>query len=201
MKKSNLILMLVLITNLSFSQEMKTLFKTDTAKTTDSYGGYGAPFVGVAMLKKGSGTLIGGKGGVIKNHHFAFGGIGAAIIGDNSTSISDTLSSVTGNDSITARNISMGYGGIFLEYIFNFDSPLHVSIPLNITPGGLSAGKGRSKMKSSSFVIIEPGINFEFNFYKYFVPSLNIGYRYVTGDYTKELSGINVGLVLKFGKF
>lgn len=203
MKKVNLILLLALIANQSFSQEMQTLFKKDTAKTTDSYGGYGAPFVGVAMLQNGSGVLVGGKGGVIKNHHFAFGGIGAAIIGNNSTSITDTVKSAIAQDSLFTHNLSMGYGGIFMEYIFNFNSPIHVSLPLNILVGGVKAGGERStgKIKSSSVFIVEPGINFEFNFYKYFVPTLNIGYRYVTGDYSKELSGVNLGLVLKFGKF
>lgn len=205
MKKVSLILLLAIIANQSFSQEMKTLFKKDTTKTTDTYGGYGAPFVGAAMLKKGMGVLVGGKGGLIKNHHFAFGGIGTAIIGNNATSISDTIKKNNSQiDSLVShRNLSMGYGGIFLEYIFNFDSPIHVSLPLNIQVGGVLAGGDRSNsnIKSSAIFVLEPGINFEFNFSKHFVPALNIGYRYVTGDYSKDLSGVNIGLVLKFGKF
>ena len=215
MKKLNLILSLALIANLSFSQEMKTLFKTDTSAKTSIYGGYGAPFLGAGMLNNGTkdswGVLVGGKGGVIKNHHFAFGGIGAAVIGNSSTSMTDSIvstNSFTNKKDTTSfsHNLWMGYGGIFLEYIFNFDSPIHVSLPLNICAGGLLGGGKytNAKIKSSSLFIVEPGINFEFNFSKHFVPALNVGYRIATGNSaaaSKAASGVNVGLILKFGKF
>lgn len=211
MKKVSLIVMLGLMANLSFSQEMKTLFKKDTTKGS-TYGGYGAPFVGAGMLNDGNkdswGTLVGGKGGLIKNHHFAFGGIGAAVIGNSSTSMLDTTIIEHSNDTLTPyrHNMFMGYGGIFIEYIFNFNSPVHVSLPLNICAGGLSAAGKHSdgKVRSSAIFVVEPGINFEFNFSKHFVPALNIGYRIATGNSTassKAASGLNVAFVLKFGKF
>lgn len=208
MKKISLILLLAIIANLSFSQEMKTLFKNDTAKD-NTYGGYGALFVGMGMLNDGTkdswGVLVGAKGGLIKNHHFAFGGIGAAIIGNSSTSIVDSVMSFQDTAKFTHK-LSMGYGGFFIEYIFNFESPIHISLPLNMTAGGVFAGGKHSdaKFKSSAIFVIEPGINFEFNFYKHFVPALNIGYRIATGNSTgasKAASGLNVSLLLKFGKF
>lgn len=215
MKKVSLIITLALIANLSFSQEMKTLFKKDTAAKTDTYGGYGAPFVGLGMLNNGVkdswGVLVGGKGGLIKNHRFAFGGIGAAVIGNSSTSMTDSIVSTNSisntNDTTSySHNLWMGYGGIFIEYIFSFNTPVHVSLPLNICAGGLKAAGERSdgKVKSSSLFIIEPGINFEFNFSKHFVPALTVAYRIATGNSTaasKAASGLNVGIVLKFGKF
>ena len=211
MKKTALIIMLALIVNISFSQEMKTLFSHDTTKKADTYGAYGAPFVGYTEYGDGSqATIVGGKGGVIKNHTFVFGGVGTAVIGkknytDNITT-SKVGSPVTAKDSSYAnpQSISMGYGGIFVEYIFNYASPIHVSIPLNIQIGGVMAGNknGDMKVKSTSGVfVLEPGINFEFNFYKNFVPGINVGYRYVSGSYSSNLSGAYASLIFKFGKF
>ncbi len=212
MKKVSLIVMLALIANLSFSQEMKTLFKKDTTKG-NTYGGFGAPFVGLGTLNDGNkdswGTFVGGKGGLIKNHRFAFGGIGAAVIGNASTAMSDTTVIERQHDTTRTpyrHNMFMGYGGIFIEYIFNFDAPVHVSLPLNIAVGGLSAAGTHSNgtVKSSALFLLEPGINFEFNFSKHFVPALTVGYRIATGNSTaasKAASGLNVGLILKFGKF
>jgi hypothetical protein len=201
MKKVSLIIALALITNLSFSQEMKTLFKKDTTKT-ESYGGYGAPMAGASMMGKYWGVMVGGKGGLIRNHHFGFGGVGVAVIGTSSSSMTDTVVGIGKKDSTFTHNLNMGYGGIYLEYIFNYDSPIHVSLPLNICAGGVWAGGDRSSssIKSSSVFIVEPGINFEFNFSKHFVPALNVGYKIVTGN-SSNLSGVNVGLVLKLGKF
>lgn len=208
MRKIITVLLVVLITNQSFSQEMKTIFKKDTATKAVSYGGYGAPMVGMGVLNGNPGILFGGKGGLIRNHCFGFGGIGAAIIGN--TSISDTTTVIAGiRDSVHTYNMSMGYGGIYLEYIFKYDSPIHVSIPLNIAAGGLLSGGDRSssKIKSAALLVIEPGINLEFNFSKHFVPALNIGYRFIASNSAsstktaKAASGLNVSLVFKLGKF
>lgn len=210
MKKTALITMLALTVNVSFSQEMKTLFSQDTSKKGDSYGGYGAPFVGYTEYRDGSSaTIVGGKGGVIKNHTFVFGGVGTAIIGNKNYTYNVMIpkigSAATANDSAATKNtnISMGYGGIFVEYILNYSNPIHISFPLNIQVGGVLAGSknGDMKVKSSSIFVIEPGINFEFNFYKNFIPGINIGYRYVDGTYSKELSGAYASLLFKFGKF
>ncbi len=200
MKKVSLIIALAFITSLSFSQEMKTIFKKDTTKT-NSYGGYGAPMVGASMMGKYWGVMVGGKGGLIRNHHFGVGGIGAAVIGNSASSITDTTYTKKDTTHFT-HNLSMGYGGIYLEYIFNYDSPIHVSFPLNICVGGVLAGGDRSssKIKSSSVFIVEPGINIEFNFAKHFVPALNVSYKIISGNST-NLSGIHVGLVFKLGKF
>ena len=216
MKKICLLIGLTFIASISFSQdqEMKTLFNKDTSnKAVDTYGGYGAPFVGATQIDGDLSIIVGGKGAVVKNHTFAFGGVGTAIISTKSKTFNKYVdstgksinnynpfsdSSVIGN-----RTISLGYGGIFVEYIFNYTSPVHVSIPLNIQVGGVLAGTDSDdlKIKSSSVFVIEPGINFEFNFYKFFIPTLNIGYRYVSGDYSSSLSGVYGSLIFKFGKY
>lgn len=159
-------MILALMVNIGYSQnEMKTLFKKDTSSRTHSYGGYGAPFVGVTQLNGGFATIIGGKGGVIRNHHFVFGGIGTAVIGSK-ISVQDTIKTKGGSiDSLyISKTLNLGYGGIFVEYIFKYSSPIHVSIPLNIQVGGVLGGGSHSNIKSSTIFVLEPGINFEFNF-------------------------------------
>jgi hypothetical protein len=206
MKKASLIIMLALITNLSFSQEMKTLFSNDTTKKHNSYGGYGAPMIGAATLNNSWGIQIGAKGGMIKNHHFGCGLIGGAVIGSSATSVTDTIYRNDTARSINSHNITMGHGGVFFEYIFSYTSPIHISIPLNIEAGGIWAASDHSAspIKNSAIFIIEPGVNFEFNFSKHFVPGINVGYRFVAANCSKTAaaaSGLSVGLVLKIGKF
>lgn len=205
MKKTILAMTLTLMVNLIYSQnEMKTLFKKDTvSKKENSYGGYGIPFVGITQMDNNMATIVGGKGGIIKNHHFVFGGVGTAIIGSNAKAVLDTIKTKNTNaDSLyIKKTLAMGYGGLFVEYTFNYTSPIHVSIPLNIEVGGVLAGGDHSNIKSSAIFVLEPGVNIEFNFYKFFVPAINIGYRYVSGDYSSKLSGVYGTLILKFGKF
>jgi len=207
MKKILLALTFILTVNYIYSQEeIRTLFKKDTAsvKKKNVYGGYGAPFVGITQMDGAMATLVGGKGGVIINHRFVFGGVGTAIIGSNSNAVLDTIKtkSATPMDSLwIKKNLSMGYGGIFVEYILKYSSPIHISIPLNIQIGGVKGGGDHSNIKSSAIFVVEPGINLEFNFYKFFVPAINVGYRYVSGDYSSKLSGVYGSLILKFGKF
>lgn len=206
MKKILLALTLLLMVNHIYSQdEMKTLFKKDTSsiKKKNVYGGYGAPFVGITQMDGKMATIVGGKGGVIINHRFVFGGVGTAVISSDSKAVLDTIKTKTGNtDSLwIKKTLSMGYGGVFVEYIFKYSSPIHISIPLNIQVGGVLGGGDHSNIKSSAIFVLEPGINLEFNFYKFFVPAINVGYRYVSGNYSDRLSGIYGSLILKFGKF
>jgi len=210
MKNIILVLTLILVVNHIYSQDeirtIKTLFKKDTSsiKKKTVYGGHGAPFVGITQMNDEMATIVGGKGGVIINHRFVFGGVGTAVIGSNSKAVLDTVKtkSATPMDSLwIKKTLSMGYGGVFVEYIFKYSSPIHLSIPLNIQVGGVLGGGDHSNIKSSTIFVVEPGVNLEFNFYKFFVPAINVSYRYVTGDYSSILSGVQGSLILKFGKF
>ena len=81
MKKMIFSLLLTTVAGITYSQEeIRTLFKKDTTTKNDTYGGYGAPFVGFTQLGKGDAVIVGGKGGITKNYSFTFGGVGTAII-------------------------------------------------------------------------------------------------------------------------
>jgi hypothetical protein len=212
MKKTIVSLLLSTVVGVTFSQnEMRTLFKKDTTAKIDTYGGFGAPFAGFTQLDNGDAVMVGGKGGVTKNHRFTFGGVGTAIIGNKGFKYTATeKDDVTGiTDTVNSSSlISMGYGGLFMEYTFDHASPVHISIPVNFQVGGVNAIdndenilSSETKVRSSSVFVVEPGLSFNFNFYKFFVPSLNIGYRFVSGSYATQLSGVYGSLILKFGKF
>ncbi|EFK96882.1 conserved hypothetical protein [sediment metagenome] len=218
MKKLFFTLALGLFVNLSFAQnEAESIVNQDSTDNADTikaiFGGYGGPFVGATTLNKDLAIIVGGRGGFIMNHRFVFGGIGGAIIGTKEQSANIYQFDSTGinkTDTIAgSRSISMGTGGVYFEYIINYNSPVHISIPINIQVGGVSAGKKNSageneddlKIKTSSVFIVEPGISFEFNVNSFFIPSFNVGYRFVTGSYSKELSGVYGALMFKFGSF
>ena len=100
-------------------------------------------------------------------------------------------------------------GGIFVEYLYQLESPIHFSIPLNLMGGGVSvedANSNDSEIESSGIFVIEPGINLEFNISKTFIPAINLSYRQAIGSALEnlsdqDLSGISFGITLKFGSF
>ena len=185
-----------------FSQEIKTVFQSDSLKT-NSYGGYGGPIIKATQVNNDWGLLIGGQGGVLINRKIALGAIGQSIIRDKDF-IGDNLN----GENQSPLSFVYGAGGIFFEYIFNLERPIHISIPLNLMAGGVVVNDNTTttKVESSSNFIIEPGINLEFNLSKHFVSAINVSYRQVFGTslvniHNEYLSGVSMGLILKFGDF
>lgn len=105
--------------------------------------------------------------------------------------------------------MSYGVGGIFVEYILKPESPIHFSIPVNFMAGGISiedATSDGSEVESSKIFAIEPGINLEFNVSKSFIPALSLSYRQIFGSSlenlsNQDISGVNIGLIFKFGSY
>jgi hypothetical protein len=200
MKKTVLFIALMSIYATSFSQEIKTLFNNDSTKTK-SVGGYGGPFINATQMNNDWGVMLGGKGGVVFNRNFAFGGVGMAMV-SNATFTGDDLN---GNKN-TPLELSYGVGGLFFEYIFKLDKPIHFSVPLNVLAGGVTVSENEVEIESSAIFVLEPGINVEFNFSEHFIPGITFSYRQVFGASltnisNQDISGINIGLMLKFGAF
>ncbi|MEO9870660.1 hypothetical protein [Ekhidna sp.] len=148
---------------------MNTIFSNSKENSNGtSTGAYGGPFVHAAQLNGNWGISIGGKGGVIINRKFAFGGIGMGTASDYNF-IGDNLS---GNTNATL-DVSYGAGGIFAEYISNLSNSIHFSVPINLMAGGVSINDNEVEAESSRAFIIEPGVNLEFNLTKAFITGLN----------------------------
>ena len=185
-----------------FSQEIKTIFQNDSLKTT-SYGGYGGPLIQVSQINNGWGMIMGGKGGVVINRKFAFGGIGGGLISNNNF-VGDNLK----GEKNASLNLSYGAGGLFFEYIFKLENPVHISIPINFMAGGISVNERLSdtEIESCALFILEPGINLEFNISQNFISGINVSYRQAFGSSLinindEDISGVCIGFVFKFGSF
>lgn len=200
MKRTILVLALILSSSFGLAQEIDTLYSRDSLKTS-SLGGYGGPLIETSHINNDWGIVIGGKGGVIFNETFAFGGIGKGLI----TSINFLGDGLNGNKS-TPLNLKYGAGGIFAEYNFRLENSVHFSIPVNFMAGGISLHDATSntKIDSTGIFIFEPGINLEFNLTEFFIPALHFSYRIASGSSStnlsnQDLSGFNFGLLFKFG--
>lgn len=195
MKKYYILILILFISMLGFSQSGDVKSKTISA--------YGGPLINFTQVDKNWGLLLGGKGGILINNRFSFGGIGMGMVKDpkfNSAGSSDFDNN--------PLEVSLGSGGLFVEYIFNFNFPVSLSIPLNIMAGGVSVKDTETdtKLESSGIYILEPGINVAFRVSANFAPTINVSYRQVFGSdlenlTNQEISGLNIGLILKLGNF
>lgn len=200
MKKVYLIIaILVLMVNIQ-AQETTTIEAIDQ-QTETSYFGFGGPMVSATLLNQDLGFTIGGKGGAIFNETLAFGGLGFGTV--NSPGF--TGDNLTGNTSAPLE-MSYGAGGVFFEYIFNFGDRIQFSIPLNLMAGGVSVYESstETEVESTALFIIEPGINIDLNISDNYTQSFFISYRQVIGSSLinlndSHISGLNVGLLFKFG--
>ena len=196
MKNLIIILFVVILSYPAIAQD-ETLISGEVES-----GGYGAPIFKVGQINGTTGVFVGGQGGWIINHSFVLGGKGYGLV--NNVDIEG------------AQNLKLefGCGGVLLEYIFSSDKLLHVGINTMIGAGGVRyAEKDYSNdyedevdYNSSSFFVLEPGINMVLNISSYFRIGAGITYRYVNGvEYENltnaDLSGVSGEIVFKFGSF
>lgn len=200
-------------------RELTTIFSGDHAS-----GGYGAPELRLGNINNTSSLFVGGRGGWIIGHQFVLGGAGYGLATNNTFDHTENLLDGNDNmvnDSIRSLKIGMGYGGVLIEYILMPQKPVHFSFPLIIGAGGANVGSninnqttnGTSQnwtsyesVESSSFFIVEPGVNVELNLTKFMRLSCGANYRLVTGTNLLRLndsdfSGLAFNFALKFGVF
>ncbi|MFN1835803.1 hypothetical protein AB2B38_011105 [Balneola sp. MJW-20] len=172
-----------------------------TRQRNFTISGFGGPLIRTMQVMDDWGILIGGKGGGIINHQFAFGGVGMALA-DGYDFVGDNLN---GNEN-AELNLGLGAGGVFIEYIHRRDNLIQFSVPLHIMAGGVSVKENDEEIESSGIFILEPGINLEFNITDHFIPGIGVSYMQVFGSSlenvdNRDISGITIGLVFKFGGF
>lgn len=212
MKRTTITLCMLLLVTYAFAQEgteMKTLFGNSGIR---SNGGYGALTTGYSNIDNRDAILIGGRGAWLINHKL---GIGLSGTGFLTSSKEDAVL----ND---RYQLAGGYGGLFLEFIMNPNSPVHVSFPLTIGAGGVAYVRREYGFNSDfdalehdseAFFMVEPGVEVELNLVKFMRIAFGASYRYTSEvklDYasnnapivgTDALRGFSGGITLKFGKF
>jgi hypothetical protein len=204
----SLVAMLLCIVNI-YAQEEEQNYKNDEFKTIfggKKVGGYGAIGAGYTMIDDKDAVLVNARGGVVLGHNLALGLTGTGFMNE-----------YTENRELNEK-VSMvgGYGGFFIEPIIFPKSGIHVSFPITAGIGGISYttfkedddewDNENENKEAQSYFVVEPGVEVEFNLFKFMRMSLFGTYRYVSEldwQYTSStaLNNFSTGLVLKFGKF
>jgi hypothetical protein len=186
---------LVLIVLPIVAQE-KTLISGDIES-----GGYGGPVLQVTQINKQTAVLVGGVGGWIINHTIVLGGGGYGLVTDVTAKYLDPF--------YGSQYLSVGYGGLYLEYIASSDEIIHLTFGTLVGAGNVSYknqemfNMGRAM---DQFFVLEPNVQVNLNVTEFFRISAGANYRWVTGvrnDITSDadLSGPSGMLMLRFGMF
>jgi hypothetical protein len=161
-------------------------------------GGYGATVVKTGAIAGSNTFLTGAQGGWVINHRLVLGAGGYGLARD-----------VRAPHDPEHRDLSMGYGGVRLEFTPLAERLVHLSTAILVGAGGLtiddkeSGGEGDA---SASFNVVEPEIGAEINVAEWFRIGIGATYRYFASVGIKDLddrdvSGASGMLALKFGAF
>jgi hypothetical protein len=205
------------------NNQMKLLFpKKENPDEKIDNGGYGSLSVGYSKINDQAAMVIGGRAAWIANHHFALGIAGSGFFSsiDNSYNYYENPSEYY---------LAGGYGGLLFEPIIAPNYPVHVSFPILVGGGGVSAANwnytnynynyNQYYYNADAFFVFEPGVDLEFNIVKFFRVALGVSYR-LTSDINLQykyfdnanveqvvyvsptaLNGFNYNVSFKFGWF
>ena len=160
----------------------------------------------------GSATRISGFGALIMsftsiNGEFAhmMGGSGAVLLGD--FFIGGYGEGLTNSIYAGGNRISFGHGGFWTGYSFMADRALHPCLSTEIGWGNISqSDEGYYNLSNDNVFVVNPTIELEMNFTRFFRLGVGANYRFVSGVNTSTLtnadfSGPGAFLSFKFGWF
>jgi hypothetical protein len=164
-----------------------------------SVGGYGSISMSYTEIYDRDAFVFGARGSVIFGHIFALGLGGAGFV-TNFNRVDNSRLGYAG-----------GYGGLVMEPILLPRLPVHISLPVLVGAGGVALTgydidyeDNSYVLESDAFLIVEPGVELEFNVTKFFRFAFGGYYRFTSDiDITEpgSLNGFTFGVNLKFGKF
>lgn len=216
MKKIFTLVLLALFVQISFAQEnekektkrgedINTIFSKENLNVT---GGFLTPELKVGNVHEDASMLIGGRIGMTFNEKFTLGMGGYGLV---SNSNFDPFPNDPLNDDY---RISMGYGGLSMEYTFFSNEKIHFTIPVLVGAGGIYIYEDDDsyfnnewdEIENSAAFIVEPGVYIEFNLFKFFRIDLGASYRLVSEtnlNYLtdEDLSDFTINAGFKFGFF
>lgn len=180
------------------------------------HGGWGAPTTHYTRVMDKDALLVGLRGGWLINHRVTVGLAGQGLVTPIANPSYDAYLEQNGEMLRPKSTFYMGYGGLLIEPIIAYASPVHVSLPLIIGAGGCGYGyKSRNteqvhefdyREDMQAFFVVEPGVELEMNL----IPLVRLGvgasYRYTTDIDLPETSsdalrGFNAGVSIKVGRF
>lgn len=182
---------------------IRTIFKNKPF----SSGGYGAVTNTFTRIRGDFANLSGIYGGWFINHRLMLGISGSAV----TNNIRVPLQYST--DPQQQRSYEYGQFGLMAEYVIGSSKPIHLVLQgmggagftLQYLRYG-SHGNGNGTSDENWFIVAEPGVQVEFNLFKWMRFSPGVSYRQTFGSdgrgmEDKDLSGVSFNATLKFGKF
>ncbi|MBN1118892.1 MAG: hypothetical protein JXA77_16905 [Bacteroidales bacterium] len=192
------------------NDEFKTIF------SGREMNGYGSFSLGASMIDTSAAIIFSSRGGVILGHSFAMGLGGSGFVTKYQEDPYLNMKA----------SLSGGYGGVFMELILFSRSPVHLSVPVLAGIGeamysswineGTDYRQVNEVEDASTFLVVEPGVNLEFNLSKNVRLAACLNMRYTTDlNITRTttsggnvnlvspdaLNGYSTGVIIKFGKF
>jgi hypothetical protein len=192
---------------------MRTLLGGDS---TLHHGGWGAPTATYTRIMDQDAMLVGVRGAWIINHRFSLGLAGHGLVTNVENLAYDQYLVDNGTVLRSKSRLYMGYGGLLLEPVIAYRSPIHITLPIIIGAGGVGYGYNESLPEdfdpytyhddAQAFFVVEPGIELEMNVIPLVRVGLGASYRYTSdidlpGTAKDALHGVNVGLSIKVGSF
>ncbi|MFP2925513.1 hypothetical protein ACLESO_09895 [Pyxidicoccus sp. 3LG] len=166
-----------------------------------SHGGYGGPSATYSRILGSDVLLVGGRGAWLIDSRF---GVGGAVNG-----LIPTRSAFpVGTDE--RYNLRLGYGGLWLEYVFTPHRVLHSTVGLLLGGGWLSRRHGdfpgEGSLGFDAIFAVEPTVTTEVNVLSFFRVGAGVSYRYLGGVdleglKSSDLSNFAGTLFFKFGSF
>ncbi len=173
----------------SQDQEIQTLFGYGTR-----ISGFGGPFMSFTTINGEFAHMMGGGGGVLLGDFF-LGGYGEGL--------TNYIENIEGGD-----KIEFGHGGFWTGYSFFGVKPIHPAFSLQLGWGDISLKdpEGYESYYNDNVFVVNPTVELEMNFTKFFRLSVGGHYRLVTGVDASLLSGQDMSgpgafLAFKFGWF
>ena len=180
------------------------------------HSGWGGPSAAYTRILDQDALLVGFKAGWLINHRFSMGLAGYGLVTEVNNPAYDTYLQQSGQIILQPGQFEMGYGGLLLEPIIAYKSPVHVSLPVLIGAGGCTYQRVTPPTlwsdslsyvdDSQAFFVVEPGIDVELNVTRYLRLGLGGSYR-LTSDMElpatakDALHGFNAALTVKVGVF
>ena len=194
-------------------QPMRTLLGGDKPL---HHGGWGGVTTHYTKVLDKDALLVGARGGWLIDHRVTIGIAGHGLVTPVTNAAYDQYLVANGEILRSNSSLHLGYGGLFIEPVIAYRSPVHITLPLIIGAGGVGYSYNSRFPENidqleyrddvQAFFVVEPGIELEFNIIPLVRLGLGASYRYTTdldlpGTAKDALHGFNTGFSVKVGRF
>ncbi|MDX9750611.1 MAG: hypothetical protein RBT71_05985 [Flavobacteriales bacterium] len=182
------------------------------------HGGWGALTTHHTRIMDQDALLLGARGAWLINHRISIGIGGHGLLTPVFNNAYDAHLIEQGEVPLRRSSLYMGYGGLLIEPVIAYRSPVHITLPVIVGAGGVTYGhSGRLpedadalahevRYDAQAFFVVEPGIELEMNIIPLVRVGIGASYRY-TSDLDlpatpkDALHGLSAGISVKVGAF